>query len=150
MSHVSIPSSSGRESQIDRAGSGTDNALGNLFQTLALASFSSPNPGTERPPRETYSLAHGVDLRSVTTTGDADADVDLGELIGAEEEDGLVELRAEDLGGEQLERLAVDTDQALALHTARDGCETVSDGSTDLLRSNRKSVPVAFFFLPNT
>jgi len=86
----------------------------------------------------------------VTTTGDADADIDLSKLVGAEEEDGLVELRPEDLGGEQLERLAVDTDQALALHTARDGCDTVRDGSTDLLRFDRKSVPVAFFFLPNT
>jgi hypothetical protein len=60
----------------------------------------------------------------VTTTSDPDTDVDVGELIGTDNEDGLVELRPEDLGGEQLERLAVDLDQALALHTARDGCDT--------------------------
>lgn len=46
----------------------------------------------------------------MTTTGDPDADINLGELIGSENEDGLVELRAEDLGGEELERLAVDLD----------------------------------------
>lgn len=86
----------------------------------------------------------------MTTTGNADADVDLGELIGTEDENGLVELRPEDLRGKQLERLAVDPDQALALHTARDGCEIVRDRSTDVLRSKLKSVPVAFFFLPNT
>ena len=87
----------------------------------------------------------------MTTTGDADADIDLGELVGAEEEDGLVELRPEDLGGEELERLAVDPDQALALHTARDGCEVVvSDRLRTLPPPEQKSVPVAFFFLPNT
>ena len=68
----------------------------------------------------------------MTTTSDPDADIDLGELVGSEDEDGLVELRPEDLGGEQLERLAVDTDQALSRV------------------SKQKSVPVAFFFLPNT
>lgn len=104
----------------------------------------------QEAPRDTYSLARRVDLRSVTTTGNADTDVHLGELVGAEDEDGLVKLRPEDLGGKQLERLAVDPDQALALHTARDGCEIVRDRSTDVLCSKLKSVPVAFFFLPNT
>ena len=37
-------------------------------------------------------LADGVDLRSVTTAGDADADVDLGELVDADDEQGLVDL----------------------------------------------------------
>lgn len=117
--------------------------------TRRISISPSLNSRAERS-RDTYSLAHGIDLRSVTTTGDADADIDLSELVGTEEEDRLVELRPEDLGGEQLERLAVDTDQALALHTARDGCDTVRDQSTDLLRFDRKFVPVAFFFLPNT
>lgn len=85
----------------------------------------------------------------MTTTGNPDADIDLSELVGAEEEDGLVELSPEDLGGEQLERLAVDLDQALALHTARDGCDIVSD-ATDFFVQIENSVPVAFFFLPNT
>ena len=86
----------------------------------------------------------------MTTTSDPDADVDLSKLVGTEEEDGLVELRPQDLGSEQLERLAVDPDQALALHTARDGCDTVRNRPTDSSRSKQKSVPVAFFFLPNT
>ena len=38
------------------------------------------------------SLADGVDLRSLTTTGDTDADVDVGELVEADNEDGLVDL----------------------------------------------------------
>lgn len=37
-------------------------------------------------------LSDGVDLRGVTTTGDADADVDVGELVKANNEEGLVDL----------------------------------------------------------
>lgn len=37
-------------------------------------------------------LTDGVDLGSVTTTGDADADVDVGELVEAKDEEGLVDL----------------------------------------------------------
>ena len=37
-------------------------------------------------------LADGVDLRGVTTTGNADADVDTGELVSADDQDGLVDL----------------------------------------------------------
>lgn len=37
-------------------------------------------------------LADGVDLRGLTTTGDADADVDAGELVGTDDEEGLVDL----------------------------------------------------------
>ena len=39
------------------------------------------------------SLTDGVDLRSLTTTGDADADVDVGELVEVDNEDGLVDLK---------------------------------------------------------
>lgn len=56
----------------------------------------------------------------MTTTGDLEADVDLGELVGAEEKDGLVELGPEDLGGVELKGNTVDLDEALALHTAGD------------------------------
>jgi hypothetical protein len=73
--------------------------------------------------RATHHLAHGIDLRNMTTTGDLDADIDTGELIKTEEEDGLVELGPEDLSGEQLEGSAVDLDEALALHAPRDGCK---------------------------
>ena len=38
------------------------------------------------------SLPDGVDLGSVTTTGDANSDVDLGELIEADDEERLVNL----------------------------------------------------------
>lgn len=37
-------------------------------------------------------LTDGVDLRGVTTTGDADTDVDTGELVGTDDQDGLVDL----------------------------------------------------------
>lgn len=37
-------------------------------------------------------LTDSVDLRSVTTTGDADTDVDVGELVEADNQEGLVDL----------------------------------------------------------
>lgn len=37
-------------------------------------------------------LADSVDLRDVTTTNDADADVDISELVGAQNQKGLVDL----------------------------------------------------------
>ena len=37
-------------------------------------------------------LADGVDLRGVTTTGDADTDVDTGELVGTDDQERLVDL----------------------------------------------------------
>lgn len=37
-------------------------------------------------------LADGVDLRGVTTTRNADANVDTGELVGTDDQDGLVDL----------------------------------------------------------
>lgn len=37
-------------------------------------------------------LADGVDLRGVATTGDANADVDTGELVSADDQEGLVDL----------------------------------------------------------
>lgn len=87
----------------------------------------------------------------MTTTSDPDADIDFGKLVGAENEDGLVELRPEDFWGKELEGLAVDPDQALAGHAARDGCESVRGWSERyIFCSKQKFVPVAFFFLPNT
>lgn len=41
------------------------------------------------------SLTDGVDLGSVSTTGDADADVDAGELVEADDQERLVQLCAE-------------------------------------------------------
>lgn len=37
-------------------------------------------------------LTDGVDLRGVTTTGDADTDVDVGELVKTDNQEGLVDL----------------------------------------------------------
>lgn len=37
-------------------------------------------------------LTDGVNLGGVTTTGDADADVDTGELVGSNDQEGLVDL----------------------------------------------------------
>jgi hypothetical protein len=78
-------------------------------------------------------LTDGVDLRSVSTTGDADADVDIScslqsdpipspiftafvrtELVNAEDQDGLVDLESQDLGLDQGKRLSVDLDQTLS------------------------------------
>jgi len=61
------------------------------------------------------SLTDGVNLGSVTTTGDADSDVNTGELVEAEDEDRLVDLESKDLGLDERDGLAVDLDKALAL-----------------------------------
>jgi hypothetical protein len=42
-------------------------------------------------------LTDGVDLGSVTTAGDADADVDIGELVEAEDQERLVDLWEEQM-----------------------------------------------------
>lgn len=82
-------------------------------------------------------LADGVDLGDVTTTSDADTDIDTGELVEADDQKGLVDLslirtihlfcpfgvhvclrsylEAELLGLDEVKRLAVDLDEALAL-----------------------------------
>jgi hypothetical protein len=81
-------------------------------------------------------LADGVDLGDVTTTADADADVDTSELVEADNQKGLVDLslirtspsflslsyvclrsylEAELLGLDEAKRLAVDLDEAFAL-----------------------------------
>jgi hypothetical protein len=47
-------------------------------------------------------LTDGVDLGGVTTTGDADTDVDTGELVNADDQKGLVDL---DFGKSQISEL---------------------------------------------
>ena len=80
-------------------------------------------------------LADGVDLRGVTTTGDADADVDIScpycqysyspsllgverrvrtELVNTEDQDGLVNLESQDLGLDEGKRLSVNLDETLS------------------------------------
>ena len=56
-----------------------------------------------------------IDLRDITTTTDADADVDILEDLVAEDEDGLEDLEAEELRLDELDGAAVDADEALAL-----------------------------------
>jgi hypothetical protein len=81
-------------------------------------------------------LADGVDLRRVATARHLDADVDalervpaLGRRRGANaDEDGLVGLEAEHLRLDQVQRLAVDPDLALAGLAVRDGSGGLSLG----------------------
>ena len=56
-----------------------------------------------------------IDLGDITTTTDADADVNASEDLLAEDEDGLEDLEAEELGLDELDGAAVDTDDTLAL-----------------------------------
>ena len=65
-------------------------------------------------------LADGVDLRGVTSTLDADADVDARERLLAGNKDTLVDLEAELLRLEEVDGRAVDADDALALTGVRD------------------------------
>jgi len=47
----------------------------------------------------------------MATTGDANSDVNVGEFVEAEEEEGFVDLEAEDLGLHEGERFAVNFDK---------------------------------------
>jgi hypothetical protein len=60
------------------------------------------------------SLTDGHDLGGLTTTTYADADVEVLEAVGAEEEDGLPNLEAEGSGLEEVEGLSVNFDEASA------------------------------------
>jgi len=62
-----------------------------------------------------------IDLRSVTTSVRADADINAGEPLGAEEENGLPHLKAEGLGLDEVEGNTVDLDETLALLGVGDG-----------------------------
>jgi hypothetical protein len=59
------------------------------------------------------SLSDGIDLRDVTTSGDPDPDINIGELVEANNEERLVDLEAEDLRLDELERTSVDLDETL-------------------------------------
>jgi len=49
-------------------------------------------------------LTDGVDLGGMASTGDADTDVDVGEFVEAEDEEGFVDLKSEDFRLEKRER----------------------------------------------
>lgn len=59
------------------------------------------------------SLSDGVDLGSMSTTGNPDSDIDVGELVETNNEEGFVDLESQDLGLDQVERLSVDLDESL-------------------------------------
>lgn len=53
-------------------------------------------------------LTDGVDLGCVSTTGNSDSDVDIGELVKSNDEERLVDLESQDLWLDQVEGLSVD------------------------------------------
>lgn len=55
----------------------------------AIPVFSIPTRSEDRRNR---GICDVLDLRSVTTTGDTDTDVQVGELVKADDEQGLVDL----------------------------------------------------------
>ena len=64
-------------------------------------------------------LTNGVHLRGVSTTLHAETDVNRREGLLAGDEDGLVDLEAQDLGLEEGDGRAVDVDEAAALLSVR-------------------------------
>lgn len=51
-------------------------------------------------------LSDGINLAGLTTSGHAYTDVDIGELVKADDEKGLVDLEAQDCGFDQAEGLS--------------------------------------------
>ena len=58
------------------------------------------------------SLTNSVDLRSMTTSSDTDADIDFGESLETDDQERLIDLETEDLGLDEVERGAVDLDES--------------------------------------
>lgn len=58
-------------------------------------------------------LSDGIYLGSLTTTADADTDVDIGELVQAEDQERLIELESEDLRLDKGDWLSVNLDESL-------------------------------------
>ena len=56
------------------------------------------------------SLSDGVDLASVTTTSALNSDVKIGESLGSEKEDGLIDLNSQGCGLKDIEWVSVDSD----------------------------------------
>jgi len=59
-------------------------------------------------------LTDGVDLRCVSTTIYSDSDVDVGELVETNDEEGFVDLESQDLRLDEVERLSVNLDESFA------------------------------------
>jgi len=67
-------------------------------------------------------LADGVDARGVATTRHAHTDVDVGEALSAEQQNGLPHLEAQNLGLDKVQGRAVDADRAVAFLNVGDRC----------------------------
>ena len=79
-------------------------------------------------------LTDGQDLGSGTTTTDADANVQLCELVGTEKEDGLIHLQAHRRWLQKLERLSVHADESLAVgDVSYSGCVLLASKALDLV-----------------
>jgi len=59
-------------------------------------------------------LTDGVDLRCLTTTGNSDTDIDTGESLETDDEEGFVDLESQDLRLDQVQWLSVDLDKSLS------------------------------------
>ena len=77
-----------------------DFCLGGLIDVLLVVSNDGLGDG----------LTDGIDLRSVTTTLHANSDIDVGESVVTEQEDGLVDLESEDFRSDEFDGVSVDLD----------------------------------------
>ena len=59
-------------------------------------------------------MTDGIHLGSVTTTIDTDTDIDVGELVKPDNEEGLVDLESEDLWLHEGKGRSVDLDETTA------------------------------------
>lgn len=60
------------------------------------------------------SLTDSIDLGGLTTTGNTDTDVNTGESVETDDQEGLVDLESQDLWLNQVQRLSVDLNKSLS------------------------------------
>lgn len=91
-------------------------------------------------------LTDRIDLRGVTTTSNAHADVDLGELVESNDEERLVDLESQNLGLHEGERFAVHSDETFAcLYVAR---QSLDQHKSTVSHTLQWATAMAVFFLP--
>jgi hypothetical protein len=96
-------------------------------------------------------LSDGVHLTGLTTTGHANADIDVGELIKADDEEGLVDLEAEDGGFDEAEGLSWNR-EALELQSIRScvvwiECTVDLDQTGTSLAGLSRTVSISVYYL---
>jgi len=92
-------------------------------------------------------LTDGVNLRCVSTTSDSDADIDVGELLEANNEEGLVDLESEDLRLDEVERFSINLYKALP--RLYPSCQHILPSFPVCdVRALQCATAVAVFFLP--